>query len=309
MDPKYFIGIDISKNQLDVAVIPDGPSASYANNEQGIGKLIGVLKRYQPCLVATEPTGGMEYPLTSALCEAQLPVVVINPRQVRDFAKAAGILAKTDRIDAKVIARFAQTVRPQIRPLKSDQLRQLSELNTRRRQLVKMITAEQNRLASATKATRGNIVAHIAWLEKSLKDVDDDMRTAIRKSPVWRAKDKILKSTPGVGPVLSTSLIAGVPELGQLNRKQIAALVGLAPFNQDSGKFSGRRKIWGGRAFVRHTLYMATLSAIQYNPVIKPFYERLCAAGKKPKVAIVACMRKLLVTLNAMLKNNTHWSY
>jgi transposase len=232
---------------------------------------------------------------------------VVNPRQVRDFAKSLGKLAKTDKIDAQVLAHFGEATKPEVRPLKDQQAHQLSALVARRKQLVEMLTAEKNRLVTAPEPVNHDIKAHIAWLEQRLNDINKDLRKNIKASPVWRAKEKLLRTVPGVGPVLSVSLLAGLPELGRLNRKQIAALVGVAPFNRDSGKFRGKRCIWGGRANVRAVLYMGTLTAIRCNPVIRAFYLRLCAAGKEHKVALTACMRKMLTILNAILKNDTPW--
>jgi transposase len=237
-----------------------------------------------------------------------LPVVVINPRQVRDFAKATGKLAKTDAIDAHLIARFGEAVRPELRLLKDQEAQKLTALITRRRQIVEMITAEKNRLNAAPKWTSKDIQTNISWLEKCLKKVDKDLKNLLKKSPVWREKDEILQSTPGVGPVLSMTLLSGLPELGNLNRKEIAALVGVAPLNRDSGLFRGKRMIWGGRANIRSVLYMSATCAMRFNPTIRIFYERLRSAGKLHKVAITACMRKLLVILNTMIKNRTYWS-
>ena len=302
-----FVGIDVSKAQLDVAVIPAGESLSLSNNEDGIAFLINFIKSVSPTLIVVEATGGLEVPMVGALAASEFPVAVINPRQVRDFAKATGKLAKSDTIDSWVIARFAQALRPEVRPLKSPEIQMLDALNTRRRQIVEMMTAEKNRLATAPKYTQKQIQAHIKWLEKFLKRVNNDLNKAIKKSSLWREDDKILQSVPGVGPVFSTTLLAELPELGTLNRKQIAALVGVAPFNRDSGLFRGKRAIWGGRATVRSVLYMSTLAATRCNPVIKTFYQRLIAAGKKQKVALTACMRKLLTIINAMMKNRSHW--
>jgi len=242
--------------------------------------------------------------------QSGLPVVVANPRQIRDFAKATGKLAKTDAIDARVIAHFAAAVKPTPRPLPDDQAQEFGDALARRRQVVEMITAERNRLSSArNKAVRRHIKDHITWLERELVDTDNDLRRSVKESPVWREKDNLLRSVPGVGPVLSATLLADLPELGTLDRKQIAALVGVAPLNRDSGNFRGKRTVWGGRAKVRATLYMATLAATRHNAVIRAFYQRLCAAGKDHKVALTACMRKLLTILNAMLKHRTPWRY
>lgn len=302
-----FVGIDVSKDRLDVAVRPEGRRWEVINDEKGIRLLVGSLKDLRPELIIAEATGGLEIPLVSALAEAELPIVVVNPRQVRDFAKAVGQLAKTDKIDAEVLAHFGEAIRPEVRPVKSRQLQDLSALVSRRRQLVDMLTMEKNRLASAPKETRKDITAHIAWLEKRLKDVDGNLSRTVKSCPVWREKDEIMRSVPGVGPVFSNTLLANVPELGELNRRQIASLIGVAPLNRDSGQYSGTRMVWGGRANVRSVLYMATVAAMRWNPVIKSFYQRLIGAGKKFKVAITACMRKLLTIINAMVKSGTMW--
>jgi transposase len=302
-----FVGIDVSKAQLDVAMRPDG-RFSCANDAHGLAQLLARLQAVPPTLVVLEATGGMELPLTSALVLAGVPVVVVNPRQVRDFAKATGQLAKTDAIDAQVLARFAEAIRPQPRPLPDEQAQALAALVTRRQQLIDMLVAEKNRLASARPTIRKNLRAHIAWLERALQQADTDLADAIRQSPVWREKDELLRTVPGIGPVVTTTLLAHLPELGTLTHKQIAALVGVAPLNRDSGTLRGRRTVWGGRAHVRTTLYMAAIVAARFNPVIRAFYQRLRTAGKAKKVALVACMRKLLTIINAMLKHRTPWS-
>lgn len=289
-----FVGIDISKHQLDVAVTPTWDSISFANNEEGISFLLEFIRPFSPTLIVLEATGGLEISVVGILATGGLPVVVINPRQIRDFAKATGRLAKTDAIDAHVIARFAEAIRPEIRPLKTLEVQKLDTVNTRRRQIVEMLTAEKNRLGSAPQWIRKDIQSHIIWLEKRLARANNDLNKAIKKSPIWRETDDILQSTPGVGPVLSTSLLSDLPELGTLNRKQIAALVGVAPLNRDSGLFRGRRTVWGGRANIRAVLYMSTLAAVRCNPKIKDFYNRLFSAGKAHKVAMTACMRKFL---------------
>jgi len=303
-----FIGIDVSKKQLDVAVLPDVKHKVYANNEEGIGQLTTFLKSLSLSLIVLEATGGFEMPCVGILAAEGLPVVVVNPRQIRDFAKATGRLAKTDTIDAQTIARFGETVRPEIRELKSPEMQELAALNTRRCQIIQMITAEKNRLATATKWTREDIKENLAWLKERLNGVNDELNKSIRNSPVWREKDDLLQSVPGIGPVASATLLSQLPELGMLNRKQIAALVGVAPLNRDSGMMRGKRSVWGGRAGIRCVLYMATLVATRFNPIISAFYHRLCNAGKAHKVALTACMRKLLTILNAMMKNRTHWS-
>jgi transposase len=257
--------------------------------------------------VVLEATGGLEIPVVNALAVKQIPVVVINARQIRDFAKAVGRLAKTDRIDAGIIAQYAEVLRPAVRPLKDEQAQRLQALNTRRRQLVAMIISEQNRLSSAPKWTQHEIRTHLKWLKKALEKMDKDISGLIKDSPIWRAKQDILRSFKGVGPVTSATLLAAVPELGIIGAKPLSALIGLAPLNRDSGQFRGKRTIWGGRDNVRSTLYMATMSAIRFNPVVKPFYTRLREAGKPHKVAITACMRKIIVILNSMIKNQTYW--
>jgi len=258
-------------------------------------------------LAVLEATGGLEVAVVAALAAASVPVVVANPRQVRDFARATGQLAKTDRLDAQILAQFAATVRPIPRPLPEAGTQELAALLTRRRQLIDMLTAEKNRLSSALKSVRKGIQAHITWLERRLAETDHDLSTTIQASPVWREQDDLLQSTPGVGRVLSTTLLASLPELGTLNRKQIAALVGVAPFARESGAWRGKRMIRGGRAPVRVALYMSALVATRYNPVIKAFYRRMRDSGKPAKVALTACMRKLLTILNAILKHHTPW--
>jgi transposase len=303
-----FIGIDVSKARLDVAMHPSAEKLSVSNDEAGIGALVQRLSEVKPALIVLEATGGLERSIAGALGSAQLPVVVVNPRQVRDFAKATGQLAKTDRIDALVLARFAEAVRPPLRPLPDEVSLELRALIARRRQLIEMMVAERNRLSAASRAVRKRIEAHLRWLEAELERADKDLDQAIRQSPIWREHEDLLKSVPGIGPIVSRTLLAELPELGVLNRKQIAALAGIAPFNRDSGTFRGRRGIWGGRASVRAALYMAALVASRRNSVIRAFYKRLRENGKAPKVALVACMRKLLTILNAMIKHNTRWS-
>jgi len=279
-----------------------------ANDAAGIEILVERLRELQPALIVLEATGGVERAVTRALASAEFPVVVINPRQVRDFAKATGQLAKTDTIDAAVLARFGEAVRPALRPLPDEVTWELRAVVTRRRQLTEMIVAETNRLSGASKAVRKRINAHLRWLETELKRADKDLDQSIRQSPIWRENEDLLRSVPGMGPVISRTLLAELPELGRLNRKQIAALVGVAPLNRDSGTLRGRRSIWGGRATVRAALYMGALVASRRNAVIQAFYRRLRNAGKAPKIALVACMRKLLTILNAMIKHKTHWS-
>jgi transposase len=302
-----FVGIDVAKDTLDVAVRPTAETWTVGNDEAGIAALVTHVQTLAPTLVVLEATGGFQAALTAALAAAGLPVVVVNPRQVRAFAHATGILAKTDRIDARVIAHFADAVRPTPRPLPDAATQDLRALLLRRRQLIEMVTAERTRLASAPARIHEEIRQHLAWLADRLVGLDTDLTQTIQASAVWRAKEDLLQSVPGVGPVLSRTLVAQVPELGALSHKQIAALVGVAPFNRDSGTLRGRRTVYGGRAPVRAVLYMGTLVATKHNPVIKAFYERLCAAGKAKKVALTACMHKLLTILNAMVKHQTPW--
>ena len=303
-----FVGIDVSKDRLDVAVRPTGEAWQAHYNSRGVSDLVRRLEQLAPQLVVLEATGGMEMALAGELAASQLAIAVVNPRQVRDFARAAGKLAKTDALDAHALAHFAQAMRPASRPLPDAQSKELMALVARRRQLVEMITAEKNRLKAAARRIRPKVQEHISWLEESLEDLDRDLGEFIRSSPMWNGKDQLLRSTPGVGPVLSMTLLSDLPELGALNRGEIAALVGVAPFNRDSGALRGKRQVWGGRGRVRAALYMATLVATRYNPVLRSFYQRLCEAGKPKKVALTACMRKLLTILNVMVKHNRHWN-
>lgn len=304
-----YVGIDVSQASLDVAEHTSGKQWSLANDGAGIRQTVALLSDLAPALVVLEATGGIEVPLVSELMAAGLPVVVANPRQIRDFARATGRLAKTDALDALVIAHFASAIRPELRPLPDTQAQEFSAIMSRRRQLQDMTTMEKNRLRSARRSVKGRIEAHIGWLEDELTNTNADLERSVRESPVWREKDDLLRSVPGIGPVTSCALIAGLPELGTLDRKQIGALVGIAPLNRDSGTLRGKRTIWGGRASVRAALYMAALVATRHNPVIRSFYQRLCAAGKLKKVALVACMHKLLLILNSMVKHNTRWTY
>lgn len=306
-DDKRFVGIDVSKQHLDVAVRPQGRAWRVPNDETGVAQLVAQLREVGPSLIVLEATGGLETLVVGALASARLAVVVVNPRQVRDFAKAIGRLAKTDRLDAEVLAHFAEAVRPEVRPLRDEQAQELEALRARRAQLVQMLAMEKNRLSGAPKSVRHSLKAHIDHLEQLLRETDHRLRTLLRESPVWRQLDDLLQSVPGVGKVCSITLLAALPELGRLNRREIAALVGVAPLNRDSGTLRGRRTVWGGRAAVRSVLYMATLAAVRCNPPIQGFYQRLVAAGKKPKVALVACMRKLLTIINVMVRNQTPW--
>jgi transposase len=303
-----YAGIDVSKAILEVAVRPTSQRWSVANKEKGISRLVSRLQALSPALIVLEATGGLELPIVAALGAASLPVVVVNPRQVRDFARATGKLAKTDVLDAEVLALFAERVRPTPRPLPDAEAEALSALLARRRQLIAMLIAERNRLSRALLSMRPGIEEHIAWLEEKLRALDDELSHALRQSPLWRERESLLRSVPGVGPVLTITLLAELPELGALNRKQIAALVGVAPLNRDSGVLRGKRSVWGGRAPVRAALYMSALVATRFNPVIHGFYEQLRAAGKAKKLAITACMRKLITILNAMLKHRTAWN-
>ena len=306
MSSLVFVGIDVSQARLDIAPRPGVPF-SVPHHDGGIATVVERLRQLAPTLIVLEATGALETALTSALVEAALPVVVANPRQVRDFAKAAGHLAKTDRLDAEILARFAEVMRPTPRPLPDAEARALAAVWARRRQLVEMLGAEKNRLLTASATIRKSLRTHIAWLERELAHTNTDLAEAIRRSPVWREKEELLRSVPGVGPVLTSTLLAHLPELGSLTHKQIAELVGVAPFNRDSGTLRGKRTVWGGRAHVRSVLYMNAIVAARFNPVIRTFYQRLCRAGKAKKVALMACMRKLLVILNAMLKHRTPW--
>jgi len=302
-----FVGVDVSKARLDVASTDSSETWSVSNAPDGIARLAQRLHDIGPALVVMEATGGFEVPAAAVLAAAEIPVVIANPRQVRDFAKATGQLAKTDAIDAHILALFAERVRPQVRALPDEDARMLDAIVGRRRQIIKMITAEKNRLGFALPAVQKSIEQHIRWLERQLDRVDSDLDARIRKSPVWQAKHNLLRDVPGVGPNLARTLIAELPELGRLSNKQIAALVGVAPLARDSGLFRGKRMVWGGRASVRSALYMSILSATKWNPVIRVFYQRLRAHGKPPKIAMVACMRKLLTILNAMIRDGRKW--
>lgn len=303
-----FIGIDVSKAQLDVAQRPEGPGRAFPQTPAGIESLVAHVAALTPAGIVLEATGGLEVPVASALAVAGLPVAVVNPRQVRDFAKATGRLAKTDAIDAQILARFAEAVRPAPRQIPDAAAQEFSALLSRRRQLIEMRVAEHNRLGTATPRIQQQIRKHLTWLDHQVAALEEELGQCIKSTAIWRERDNLLQSVPGVGQTLSRTLVAELPELGTLTRHQIAALVGVAPLNRDSGTLRGRRTTWGGRAVVRAALYMGTLAAVRWNPVVKAFYQRLRAAGKAPKVALVACMRKLLTILNAMLKHRTPWS-
>ena len=302
-----FIGIDVAKAQLDIAIRPSGERWAVPNDASGVTMLVDRVQALQPTLIVLEATGGLERAATVALATAGLPVVVVNPRQARDCARATGQLAKTDALDARALAHFADVIRPTPRPLPDAQTQELRALLGRRQQLIGMRTAEQNRLAGTSERLTQDIKAHIAWLNTRIATLDDDLETMLRASPLWRENDDLLQSVPGIGPVCARTFLLELPELGTLTRQQIAALVGVAPLNCDSGTLRGRRTIWGGRAHVRTVLYMGTLVATRFNPQIKAFYQRLLAAGKIKKVALTACMHKLLTMLNAMLKPRTSW--
>jgi len=304
-----YAGIDISKDNLDLAVHPRQQIRRFHNTATGINKMVEYIREIGSVLVVMEATGGYEIAVVAALGEAGIPTAVVNPRQVRDYARSTGKLAKTDAIDAQILADFAAVVQPQPRPLADTQTQELKDILARRRQLSEMITAEKNRLHRARGALVDHIRAHIIWMEKELLEMDSELKRFVEESPMWREKDNLLRSVPGIGPVLSSTLVAELPELGTLNRKQIAALVGVAPINRDSGKMRGKRSVWGGRGSVRSALYMGTLVATRFNPVIRRFYERLIASGKAKKAAITACMRKLITILNAMIKHHVTWRY
>lgn len=303
-----FIGIDVSKAHLDVHSLPSSEAWQTDNTSAGVMALVDKLLLCNPLLVVMEATGGLEMPLACALMEASLPVAVVNPRQARDFAKAMGQLAKTDKVDARLLALFGERIHPEVRPLKDAEQQLFSQLLARRRQLVDMRVAEQNRWFMAQGNVRGNIEQHLEWLKQHIDDVDKDLGQFVQTSPVWKAKEDLLKSFKGVGRIASFTLLAALPELGTLDRKEIAALAGLAPFNRDSGTMRGKRAIWGGRAEVRNLLYMVALVASRNNDSIKRFYEKLVHAGKPKKVALTACMRKILTILNAMVRDNQPWN-
>lgn len=308
-EPEHFAGVDISKTHLDLGLLPEGRVERYANDEAGVAALVQRLVEWDPTWVVMEATGGLEMLLATTGRVAGLPLAVVNARQVRDFAKATGRLAKTDSLDALVLARFAQAVRPEVRPGRTQAEQGLMEVVVRRRQLVEMRAQEKARLAMAGSRQKDRLKEHIAWLTERIAELDGDLKDQLRRSDLWRPRIEVLQSAPGVGPVTLLTLLAYLPELGRLNRREIAALVGLAPFNRDSGLQRGKRMIWGGRAEVRSVLYMAVLAATRGSNVIAAFYRKLVEAGKPAKVALTAAMRKLLTLLNAMVKRNQSWSY
>jgi len=303
-----FIGIDVSKQQLEVAAYQSDYQFRCANKVSAFGALVAELISWRPALIVLEATGGLETRVVNTLQGAGLPVVVVNPRQVRDFARALGQLAKTDRLDARVLAHFAAAIKPPLRPLKAKEQQELDALTGRRRQLVEILADEKNRrAAAATDTVRDQIKEHIDWLEDCIAELDKQIKMLLQTSPRWQVKDQILQSVPGIGPVASFSMLADLPELGLLNRQQISKLVGVAPLNRDSGQQRGTRHIYGGRARLRRVLYMAALTASRHNPRLKAFYQKLRANHKPFKVAIIACMRKLLAIINVMIRDNTCW--
>ncbi|MEW6636836.1 MAG: IS110 family transposase [Actinomycetota bacterium] len=307
-DGERYAGVDVSKGRLDVALRPKGRRFSVANDPEGIEELVSRLARERVALAVLESTGGYERPAAASLAASGVPVAVVNPRQARDFAKATGTLAKTDRIDAESLARFAEAVRPDPRALPDEEALLLGEILGRRGQLIVMLVAERNRLsATVSEPVKRRIRAHVGWLEKELKRTDRELEEAIEASPTWRENEALLRSVPGVGPALARTLLAELPELGTLTHKRLSALVGVAPFARDSGKMRGKREVWGGRARVRTALYMGAMVASRHNPLIREFYERLVSSGKPKKVALVACMRKLLAILNAMMRDRSVW--
>lgn len=308
MAAECFIGIDVSKENLDVHTLPDGNSLQFVNDPDGIKAICRKFSKLHPSLIIIEATGGLQIPVATALSLKKFPVVVINPRQARDFARAKGRLAKTDKIDAEILALFGKQMEPEVRPLKDEQAQEMSAFMSRRNQLIRMLVMEKNRFSRAYGSVRNDIEKNIDWLEERLSEIDTHLGRIVRASPIWRERDNLLRSVPGVGDVLSRALLSNLPELGTLNRRAIAALVGVAPLNCDSGKHRGKRRVWGGRSDVRSILYMAVLSAKKYNPVIRDFYNRLKDAGKPHKVAAVASMRKLITILNAMVRSGQPWA-
>jgi transposase len=299
--------VDIAKGTLDIAVSNLSEVRQFNNDRTGISGAVRYIARFKPSRIILEATGTYGVPLAASLQSKCLPVIVVNPRQVRDFARATGVLAKTDRIDARILALFGLQIKPELRPLPNKQAREMKSLLTRRRQLIEMLTSERNRFLQADEGVRPGIEIHINWLEEAISTINDTLDSQIRSSSAWMEKDHLLKSVPGIGKVVATTLLIELPELGQLNRRKIAALAGVAPLNRDSGTMQGKRTVWGGRAKLRAVLYMAALVATKYNPVIATFYQRLLEAGKVKKAALVACMRKLLTIINAMMRTMTLW--
>ena len=308
MSEDIIIGVDISGKFLDIHILPHGRAERFANDAEGVRETVELAKELKAALVVMEATGGLEAELAAECAHSGVSAAVLNPRQIRDFARSVGRLAKTDAIDAEVIARFGTAVRPDARELPDEQSRHLRALVSRRRQFTEMIVAERNRVKRAHLPVRESIDKHIEYLSRELDEIEGDIDELIKASPLWREKAELLTQVPGIGAVSCVTLLSELPELGKLGAKQISALVGVAPLNRDSGAYRGRRSIWGGRSGVRRTLYMATLSARRHNPMIREFYERLSAAGKPGKVAMVASMRKLLTIINAMLRNGTSWN-
>ncbi len=306
-DNKIFVGIDVSKDRLDIAERPTGESWSVNNDNQGIEELVQRMKELQPERIVLEATGGLEVLVSNALSSENLPVIVMNPRLIRNFAKSTGRLAKTDSLDADILAHYGEAIKPKVRQISEPEAQELKALLRRRKQIVKMIASEKSRLYSAPEWVQYDIKENIAWLENRLTNIDNRLTEKTKLNTEWKEKDEIFQSVGGIGPVISRSILVDLPEIGHVNNKKIAALAGVAPFNNDSGTWKGKRVVWGGRSGVRSALYMGTLSATQHNPVIKKFYERLIKAGKAKKVAITACMRKLLTILNSMAKNRTKW--
>ncbi len=304
---EIFMGIDISKTQMDVAIWDNEETWEFSNEAKGWQEMVEKSKELNPSLIVVEASGGIEQPIVAELYLEKLPVAIVNPTRVRNFARSTGQLAKTDKLDARLIAHFAQAVRPKVRPLRTAEQEHLNALVTRRRQVVQILTAEKNRRSTTHSTLRKRLQQHIEWLNAELEGLDEEIEQYIQERPSWQKNATLLRSVPGVGPVTASTLLAELPELGTRNRQQIAALVGVAPLNKDSGKMRGKRRVFGGRAPVRRALYMATLVATRVNPVIRSFYEHLLAQGKEKKVALTACMRKLLVILNSMIRNQQTW--
>ncbi len=305
---KVYVGIDVSKDKVDVALRPGEETWTVTQDEASLEELVMTIKDIKPELVVLEATGGYETRVAAMIAVAGIPVSVVNPRQVRDFAKSTGKLAKTDRLDAQAIAHFAEAIKPEVRYLADEESREIAAMMSRRRQLVEMMVAEKNRLHTCHPNLTTEIKEHLEWMEQRLKALEEEIQKRIQKTDIWHKKDDLLRTVPGIGKVVSSTLLAELPELGKVNRKKIAALVGVAPLNRDSGKYKGRRGVWGGRAAVRSALYMATLSAIRFNPVIKTYYEKLLERGKLKSVALTACMHKLLTIINTMIAQSKPWS-